>query len=681
MPRALVLGNGSVLATFDHTLQLRDLYYPHVGMEDHTNYGDVHRTGVWVAGKGFAWLSDDSWDIKPGYKPETLIGNSVLRNEHLGIEIVAEDFVHPVHNVLIRHFRVQNLEENEKEVRIFFHHDLHIYGGNQKDTAFYEPYTNSVIHYRQNRYFLIGGESDCAVECKTGKMVDQYQSILHSKKNIRSCGLSSYSIGKSEYRGLEGTWRDAEDGELAGTTIDQGSVDSTVGIHCMLHPKKEARVSLWTCFGKDLDEVIALQETILEETIPQLQRNCDHYWKSWVNKTDHDFGSLSAPLIDLFKRSLLTIRLHADNNGGIVAAADADIMAFNRDTYTYVWPRDCAFVCLALDEARFIDVTRRFFEFVCSVQTKDGYLLHKYNPDASIGSSWHPWYRDGEPQLPIQEDETALVIYALWRHFELNQDFEFLQKMYEKFLKKAAKFLCEYREKETSLPLHSYDPWEEHRGIFSYTTACVVAGLRAAASISEILGHPTHTKQYRKAADEMQDALITHLYDEEKGRFLKKIKRKDGKTYDIDDTIDMSLAVIWKLGVLPVDDPRVISTMEQIERSLTVKTGVGGIARYTNDHYHEKVPPNEDVPGNPWILTTLWLAQWYIERAQSKQDLDRPKEILEWTHLHASSAGMLAEQLHPHTGESLSVAPLNWSHATYVETVLQFIKKESSFKQ
>jgi len=37
---------------------------------------------------------------------------------------------------------------------------------------------------------------------------------------------------------------------------------------------------------------------------------------------------------------------------------------------------------------------------------------------------------------------------------------------------------------------------------------------------------------------------------------------------------------------------------------------------------------------------------------------------------------VLAEQLNPLTGEPLSVAPLTWSHATFVETVLDFVEKE-----
>ena len=676
MPRSIILGNGSLLATYDDNLQMRDLYYPYVGMEDHTAYGDVHRVGVWVEDKGFAWFSDDDWEIQPNYKPETLVTRSLLRNEKLGLMITAEDYVHPVRNILMREFKVVSTDGEKKEVRFFFHHDFHIYGDKQKDTAFYEPYTNTVIHYRLKRYFLIGGQTSDPTSCHMGGSAESYQSILHSKKKIQSCGINEYSIGKSEYQGLVGTWKDAEDGELSGTTIDQGSVDSTVAIHCQVSPEKETELHLWVCLGKDLDEVVEHQQFILEETPERMKRNCHNYWKSWVNKAHITFGSLGKNVIDLYKRSLLIIRMHADNNGGIVAAADADIMMFNKDTYTYVWPRDGAFVSLALDKAGYMEVTRRFYEFCCKIQQQDGYMLHKYNPDGSYGSSWHPWFRDGEPQLPIQEDETALVLHALWHHFESVKDFEFLQQMYESFIKRAARFLCDFREPGTGLPLASYDPWEEHKGIFTYTTACTIAGLHAAARICHILGHYTHSERYQSAADEMRQALLFHLYDEKLGRFLKKIKRKNGKTTEQDATPDASICVIWKLDVLSHEDPRVISTMQQLEETLSVKTKVGGYARYTNDFYHSVTHPTEDIPGNPWIITTLWNAQWFIRQARTMDDLNKARELIDWVVRSATPSGILAEQLNPLTGEPLSVAPLTWSHATFVETVLDFVEKE-----
>lgn len=84
--------------------------------------------------------------------------------------------------------------------------------------------------------------------------------------------------------------------------------------------------------------------------------------------------------------------------------------------------------------------------------TKDGYLLHKYNPDGTVGSSWHPYLHDGQEQLPIQEDETALVLHALWQDYELHADIELPQSLYRAFIRKAARFLLEYCDDRLGLP-------------------------------------------------------------------------------------------------------------------------------------------------------------------------------------------------------------------------------------
>ncbi|TSC79165.1 MAG: glycoside hydrolase 15-like protein [Candidatus Peregrinibacteria bacterium Gr01-1014_25] len=679
MPRSYILGNGSVLATFDARAQMRDLYFPHVGSEDHTAFGNMHRVGVWVDGKGFAWLDDPAWQIASGYVPETLVGRSTLRHEGLAVDITAEDCVHPVHNILLRQFAVRTTDGQQRRIRFFFNHNFHIYGDKQKDTAFYEPYTNSVIHYRQSRYFLVGGDTSWPESCRTNAIAGQYASVLKSAHRLHSCGLASFTTGKAQYRGLEGTWRDAEDGNLSENPIEQGSVDSTVGIHCIADGN-ETDVTLWLCLARSLDEVVQLQQIVLEQTPQRLLRNAHNYWKSWVNKTHRSFGSLSPEIVNLYKRSLLTIRAHVDHGGGILAAADADIMLFNRDTYTYVWPRDGSFVSMVLDDAGYSEVSHRFFEFCATALTPDGYLLHKYNPDGSLGSSWHPWYRDGEAQLPIQEDETALVIAAIWRHFTYDQDFEFLQNIFERFVQRAAEFLCNFREKDTALPLPSYDPWEEERGVFTYTVCCTIAGLVAASNIAQALGHERHARRYRKSSDEMRDALVKHLYDEQKGRFLKKIIRRGGSTVERDDRPDASIAVLWTLGVLPPDDPRVVSTMTQLRQLLAVHAPVGGMARYTGDHYHAAVEPSADVPGNPWVITTLWDAQWDIALAKTPADLERPREALSWAAKFANPAGMLPEQLHPVSGAHLSVSPLTWSHAVFADTVLRFVAKEEEMK-
>jgi GH15 family glucan-1,4-alpha-glucosidase len=110
---------------------------------------------------------------------------------------------------------------------------------------------------------------------------------------------------------------------------------------------------------------------------------------------------------------------------------------------------------------------------------------------------------------------------------------------------------------------------------------------------------------------------------------------------------------------------------------LWVKTDVGGCARYVNDYYFQTSQDVENVPGNPWFICTLWRARYVIARAKTLDDLETALPLLHWVQEHALPSGILAEQVHPHTGAPLSVSPLTWSHAEYVTTFLAYLDKLS----
>ena len=102
-------------------------------------------------------------------------------------------------------------------------------------------------------------------------------------------------------------------------------------------------------------------------------------------------------------------------------------------------------------------------------------------------SSWHPWVRDGKVQLPIQEDETALVIISLWEYYELSKDLEFIEEVYTTLIKKAADFMSTYRDEVTGLPKPSYDLWEEKYGISTFTASAVYGALMAAGKCFDLM--------------------------------------------------------------------------------------------------------------------------------------------------------------------------------------------------
>src|SRR5207247_1287158 len=98
-----------------------------------------------------------------------------------------------------------------------------------------------------------------------------------------------------------------------------------------------------------------------------------------------------------------------------------------------------------------------------------------------------------------------------------------------------------------------------------------------------------------------------------------------------------------------------------------------GIARYENDYYHQQSQDLANVPGNPWFICTLWLAQWAIATARTKADLKPAVALFEWCVHHGLPSGVLAEQVHPYTHAPLSVSPLTWSHATFVMAVQEYL--------
>jgi GH15 family glucan-1,4-alpha-glucosidase len=330
---------------------------------------------------------------------------------------------------------------------------------------------------------------------------------------------------------------------------------------------------------------------------------------------------------------------------------------------------------MAAIRAGYHEMVTQFFYFCENSITDKGYLLHKYNPDGSVGSSWHAWVEHGRPQLPIQEDETALVICALWEYYEKHRDLTFVQFCYRGYVKPAADFMVNYVEDRLELPLPGYDLWEERRGIFTYTAATVFAALEAAARFAEILGEFEKQHAWAEAASRLKEAILTHLYDEELGRFIRGYLVNEKGEYEKDTTLESSLWAVFAFGVLPPDDERVVRTMQAIENGLWVKTKVGGIARYTDDYYFQKSKDIENIPGNPWIICTLWLAQWYIAAARNEEGLNKALVLLQWARRVALPTGIMPEQIHPLNGEPVSVAPLTWSHATYVATVCDYVAK------
>ncbi len=653
MPKDIPVSNGNLLFNFDSDYQIRDVYFPFIGQENHSK-GAPFRFGVWVDGR-CSWMGPE-WEKDLRYHDDSLVTDVFLKNESLGLELRCHDVVDVDLDVYIKKVEVTNLQGKERQVRLFFCHDFHLYGNDIGDTAYFDPRTRSIIHYKANRYFLI----NC---CKS-----------------TTCGVDHYACGDKEVPGRVGTWKDAdEDGELSGNQISWGSADSAIGIWLHVPSGGKAEALYWIAAGTHYNEVAELNRAMIEKTPDVLIKRTSDYWKAWVTKESRSFGDLPQCVVDIYNRSLLILRTQIDNRGAITAANDSDIVRFGRDTYSYMWGRDGAFVAAALAKAGYTHVCMKFYDFCARALSEEGYLYQHYNPDGSLASNWHPWLVDGKAVLPIQEDSTALILWALWIHYESSKDIEFIRPFYDTLIKKAADFMVRIRDPETNLPIPCYDLWEERFGVHTFTVSAVIAGLRAAANFARLFQDATLAEHYDTVADQIKEGLARHLYHKGLKRYARSGYRK-GKGYELDEVIDVSLLGLTILGVVPSTDRRMVQTTEAIRRQLWLKTSVEGCARYHGDVYHRPDDSPADVPGNPWFISTLWLGEYYIARAETREELREAIPYLEWCVRNALPSGVLAEQVHPVNGSPLSVSPLTWSHSSFVWAILQYVDKFDSLQ-
>jgi GH15 family glucan-1,4-alpha-glucosidase len=651
VPRSIVLGNGNTLVGFDATYSVRDIYFPRVGDANQT-MGNICHTGFYVDRK-FAWLDGDGWQRKFGYAQDSLVSDVTLSHAELGITVRFEDFIDLARNWLIRNVTITSVG-GFSDGRVFFHYDWNIEGSDIGNTVLYEPRHRAVIAYKANRYFLIGGQSG------------------------PEFGISTWANGKKG-NGLQGTWVDAEDGVLGRNPIEQGSVDCTIGFELGSAGANQPRTfTHWLCMGARYSEISTYGQDLIVGKGPQTYGGRTMtYWQVWSEKDHrHIDQELGKEVTDLYRRSVLTARAHFDNRGGVIASSDFDIAKFARDTYAYVWPRDGALVANALDRADHEDVTRQFFLFCQDALVEEGYFLHKYTPYGQIGSSWLPWIDShGERTLPVQEDETGLVLWSLWQHYRIHRNLDFVVDLYATLIVPAADWMCSYVDQRNGLPIPSWDLWEERWGVHAFTIGAVWGGLDAARNFADLFGDGGEYARYRDAAERMREAADTHLYSAELGRFPRRIMVEDDDSVTVDTVLDSAIYGLWRFGMYAPDDKRMLDTMTAIAEQLSNKAESGGIARYTNDYYFKVEADINLVPGNPWFMCTMWLAQWYIAIAKTIDDLKPARNYIDWAVRHQLPGGLLSEQLDPHTGAPLSVSPLTWSHAEFIVTVDDYLKK------
>lgn len=643
MARPVVLGNGSMFVGLNEQGLVHDFYYPYVGMDNlSTARISPHKIGVFVDGQ-ISWVDDDSWQRTIDFRDSALVSALTMQNDAIGVRLEFEDYADTQYNAFIRSITVHNLADRDRDIRVFMHQAFQISRGGRADTALFEPEDHYILDYKGYCCVLTYGQFD------DGQAFDQY------------------AVGNFGIEGKEGSFRDAEDGELSGNAIEHGGVDSVIRLAREFAAGASHKIEYWLVAADSQHTAERIHKTILSDTPAVRLKMTEDYWNNWLRIANHHIDTFDDSHQAIVRKSLLIAKAHTDRRGGIIASGDSSIYNYGRDYYSYVWPRDGAYVMWPLVRLGYTEEPKRFFEFCRDILSRDGYLMHKYQPDRAIGSSWHPLVHGNHAELAIQEDETAIVLVLLHEFLKKNPgQEEFVRNLYGTFIEPAADFMEGFFDASTQLPHASYDLWEEKFLTSSYTVAVTYRALMAASELATRLGHADDALRWQSAA-EMIAGHLSLLHDSENNVLYKGILLTQEESVTTDSVLDISSLYGFDFFDVPAKEVTE-ATLAAVESRLLDSAPVGGVPRYEGDNYFRADPPYQ---GNPWFVGTLWLAQSYIKRGRH----DEAKALIEWTLQQTLPSGVLAEQIDPTTGAPVGVAPLVWSHAELIRTLLDYYGK------
>ncbi|BCU70985.1 glycoside hydrolase family 15 protein [Stygiolobus caldivivus] len=612
--RVLSVGNGKLLVNLDELGRIIDLYYPYVGMENHTN-GKPVRQYIFTD----RLYQDTEWRVNLNYLNNTNIAE-VKADINSKISLLSYDFTDLYEPIFYRVIKVYNKSTEVIRAKLIFLFDLDLYSNPYGDTAFFDPETTSIIHYKAKRYVGI--------------------KLLGIMKEF-----NEFTVGKND------VFEDVKDGNLIGKTIENGNVQSALALQLSLSPLGSEKAYLAIAFDRTLQGLRKLLKRVTSTEIESSFTTSYMFWKNWFDK--FELKEVDDKIKDLFQISLLVIKNHMDQNGSIIASSDYSFVGVYGDSYTYCWPRDSAITAHALDLAGYGDLAVKHYAFISKLVSEEGFLFHKYNPDSTLASSWHPWLMNGKRIYPIQEDETALQVWAIAKHYEYYKDIDELVSVYKDFVKPAVRFMMRYIE--DGLPKPSFDLWEERYGIHIYTVSTVYGALKSASKLVSDMGDEVLSGDMVTIARYIKEEALKRMVHND--RFIRRLDENGNK----DLTVDASMYSPFFFEMVDAGHPIMKNTIKIIEDLLTVN---GGIIRYENDYYRRERP----LP-NPWIITTLWVAQYYAEI----QDMQKAMKYVKWVMDRALPTGLLPEQVYPDTLQSSSVMPLVWSHSEFIITLDKLI--------
>ena len=590
-----IIGNKDILASYTNKGELLRLYYP---TKDYRQLIETFSTGIKINDSNLIKLESDINNTYDQYYTEdTNILNTEITNTYFNLKILQKDFIPISHNLVCKSYTLENLNTIHLNAKFLLHSNLL---SDENESVSGWRIENGLLQYSHNYTFGILSDQ----EAYSHKINDVDEKIIYE------------DIFDKDYIGMS----------------ENSCIEYDIGI---IKPKEKKTINIY----------LWLHENAEKETIPDLEKqisqvlkidtkteeaNTAKYWKKYLK--DHNGIDLKIPeskyeeeVQKIYKRTILLFPLLTNQNtGGMIASVEIDEKKTKCGRYAYCWPRDAVFITKAMDILKMEKDTERFYKTFCkNTQLENGMWEQRYYTDGKLAPCWG-----------YQIDETASVVYGVYKHFQRTKDIKFLSATL-KMCENAVKYLKTYVENMESEIKVSYDLWEMHEGIHLYSLSTIFAAFTAMLHIYKELEETFQNNRIKKEKVKQEEDvlkkyqltlknyILDNMYDESKKSFVRGIKS---------DIIDISiLGSVIPFGVFSLNEKKIQNTIENI--NLNLRTYTGGYLRFEKDHY---------IGGqNPWPIATLWMALYYLEIGDKKQ----AKDCFDFVVKSVSEHGFIAEQI------------------------------------
>jgi GH15 family glucan-1,4-alpha-glucosidase len=393
----------------------------------------------------------------------------------------------------------------------------------------------------------------------------------------------------------------------------------------------------------------------------------ENFWTDWVA-----LGKVGGPYHDIVVRSLITLKaLTYHRTGGIVAAPTTSLPEWiggerNWD-YRFCWLRDATLTLLALIDAGYLDEAQAWRDWLLrAVAGAPAQMQIMYGIAGERRlTEWEvPWLEGYEKSKPVRIGNHAHVQLQLDVYGEL---MDVLHQSREAGLAHAeagwALQLALLEHLETVWRQADRGIWEVRGEKLHFTYSKIMAWVAFDRAIkgAKDFGLQGPLDKWRKVRDEIHDDVIAHGFDRELNSFVRSYGSKD---------LDACLLLIPAVGFLPVDDPRVQSTIALVEERL-MRDGL--LLRYDTASAGDGLPAGEGA----FLACSFWLVDAHVLSGR----IDKARALFERLIALRNDVGLLSEEYDPKGARMLGNFPQAFSHIALVDAAFNLTRVQKPVQQ